>query len=247
MIRFFLYLPENEPTLKLVKSLKPHTSKITGLLFSPNGETFVSSSDDSTIFFFHANEYSPIGFIRLSSSAVSMDWSTNSRSLLVACKGGSLFECSTPINDTDQMELKTFELLGVPMRQLYFKREDKTPPPTSTKETDTASNNHTTTNASPEAPPLQPSPSTTAVATSSTQAEGSTVPTTTATTAPSNTNNASNTTPVPVESQDLPPLLAEGKPVRILVPFEKENCFYLTLDGRDSGICELMITILKCE
>ena len=82
----------------VTKTFKPHSSKVTSMMYSPDMAYFVTTSQDKTVFFFSvADDYAPIGFFDLADSyAVSIKWRPDSAAVMLVMEDGSLWEALVP-------------------------------------------------------------------------------------------------------------------------------------------------------
>jgi WD40 repeat protein len=120
---------ENGPDkgLKLLKVFKPHRMAVNVVQYSPTGEHIVSCSNDNTVFFLSAAQaYAPIGFVTVGSAPVSLSWSSSGKTLLVCCRGKTVYEFVAPaMNAHDTSE--SYELKRLSSKEYTFQRkiEDK--------------------------------------------------------------------------------------------------------------------------
>lgn len=86
-------------SFKLVKTVKPHTKAITDVKVSPDGIVIVTASKDKTLFFLciegHGQRFSPLGFVTLSHPGVSLNWSPDSKFVMLA-SGPEVLQYSKP-------------------------------------------------------------------------------------------------------------------------------------------------------
>jgi cilia- and flagella-associated protein 44 len=86
---------------------KPHNQRLTGIKFSPDGQTIATIGEDKTVFFLSAKTdgpkvmFEPLGFQSLESGPLSLDWNSDSSRLLVVTMDGKISELKRPANDSD--------------------------------------------------------------------------------------------------------------------------------------------------
>eukprot|EP00898_Chlorokybus_atmophyticus_P007049 jgi/Chlat1/7345/Chrsp59S06953 len=119
-------------SLKLTHVSRPHKSTVSAVAASPNGRFLATASRDGTAWFFDLRENNaPIGFVRLSSGATCMQWSLDSKRLLVGCVGGEVVELGQPgLVDSS----KTFEITVSVRKFETFKLPKPPTPATQTSE-----------------------------------------------------------------------------------------------------------------
>jgi len=87
---------------RLMKTIKPHTATVTNVKISPDGSVLATASSDKTLFFLaiegHGSRFSPLGFVPLDHPAISLNWSNDSRYLLLA-SGSEVIQFSRPEAD----------------------------------------------------------------------------------------------------------------------------------------------------
>jgi WD40 repeat protein len=95
----FRVIKRCEDNFELLKVSKPHTAAITAIAYSQNGEVFVTSSRDSTIFFFDVrNNYRPFGFVKTDSIPTCMAYKADDATLLVGFENGRVCEYNASRN-----------------------------------------------------------------------------------------------------------------------------------------------------
>lgn len=128
VIRVLAFKEEGE--LQLLQAIKPHSSPVVALQYSPDGEYLASCAKDGTIFFFFVHHFAPVGtcrhtcqylplltrsvpgFVQCSQGRPSdLTWAANSKTVLVTCETNTLLEFAAPAMGVHDVS-SSYELRG---------------------------------------------------------------------------------------------------------------------------------------
>ncbi|PRP84994.1 hypothetical protein PROFUN_07282 [Planoprotostelium fungivorum] len=114
--------------LQQLKMFRPHKDEITHITYSPDGAWLATSAKDNLLFFVNVrNNYSPLGFTRLDSHALSMSWDVSSQNIIFCTEDGQILHMREPSNCTPASS-SSYVLENVKLTQHPFKRKKPDPP-----------------------------------------------------------------------------------------------------------------------
>ncbi|CAH8582329.1 unnamed protein product [Schistosoma rodhaini] len=111
--------------LDLGQAIKPHTSAITSMIYSPSGKLFITGSKDETVFFFnvHNTHLSPIGFINVYGKVIRLEWfyinHKETNEIIVYLENGCVLTVECPTENEKFDHSKTFSLSNIKITKSY--------------------------------------------------------------------------------------------------------------------------------